>query len=65
MAPLCAEQSVAAPTTRTITTCRMVALARLALPGVGAVQIDWQQCGCEAGAGGAHLRRQSHLDGVS
>ncbi|MEZ5289241.1 MAG: hypothetical protein R2712_31460 [Vicinamibacterales bacterium] len=63
VAPLSREQSVAAPTTG-YHDVRMVALARLALPGVGAVQIDWQQYGPKL-AQVALTFGASHLDNVS
>ncbi|MDP3718140.1 MAG: hypothetical protein Q8T13_10290 [Acidobacteriota bacterium] len=44
IAPLSREQSIAVPTTG-YDDVRAVALARLALPGVPNVQVDWQQYG--------------------
>lgn len=44
VAPLPREQSVAAPTTG-YADVKMVALARLALPGVPHIQVDWAQYG--------------------
>lgn len=65
-APLSREQSIAAPTTG-YHDVRMVALARLALPGVGRIQVDWAQYGPKLAQvaltfGASHLDRVSPID---
>jgi len=62
-APLSREQSVSAPTTG-YHDVRMVALARLGLPEVSVIQVDWQQYGPKL-AQVALAFGASHLDGVS
>jgi len=63
MAPLSREQSVTAPTTG-YHDVRMVALARLALPSVDTVDVDWPQYGPKL-AQVALLFGANHLDRVS
>lgn len=62
-APLSREQPVAAPTTG-YHDVRMVALARLALPSVKTIQVDWQQYGPKL-AQVALTFGVNHLDRVS
>jgi 2-iminoacetate synthase ThiH len=63
LAPLAREQSVTAPTTG-YHDVRMVALARLALPGVATIDVDWQQYGPKL-AQVALMFGANHLDRVS
>lgn len=63
LAPLPREQSVTAPTTG-YHDVRMVALARLALPSVDTIDVDWQQYGPKL-AQVALLFGANHLDRVS
>lgn len=65
-APLSREQTVSAPTTG-YHDVRMVALARLGLPAVSAIQVDWQQYGPKLAQvaltfGASHLDRVSPFD---
>jgi hypothetical protein len=65
-APLSREQSITAPTTG-YHDVRMVALARLALPNVETIDVDWQQYGPKLAQvalmfGANHLDRVSPLD---
>lgn len=62
-APLAREQSVATPTTG-YHDVRMVALARLALPSVDVIEVDWQQYGPKL-AQVALMFGANHLDRVS
>lgn len=62
-APLAREQSVTAPTTG-YHDVKMVALARLALPAVPIIGVDWQQYGPKL-AQVALTFGANHLDGVS
>jgi aminodeoxyfutalosine synthase len=62
-APLSREQSVTAPTTG-YHDVRMVALARLALPAVPTIDVDWQQYGPKL-AQVALMFGANHLDRVS
>ncbi len=62
-APLAREQSVTAPTTG-YHDVKMVALARLALPAVPVIGVDWQQYGPKL-AQVALTFGANHLDGVS
>lgn len=62
-APLAREQSVAAPTTG-YQDVRLVALARLAVPSMERVEVDWQQYGPKL-AQVALLFGANHLDRVS
>ena len=62
--PLSREQSIAVPTTG-YEDVRAVALARLVLPSVKNIQVDWDAVRSEAGAGGVDVRRErsrSRLD---
>ena len=61
--PLAREQSVAAPTTG-YHDVRLVALARLALPSIGQIEVDWQQYGPKL-AQVALMFGANHLDRVS
>lgn len=61
-APLSREQSVTAPTTG-YHDVRMVALARLALPAIDVIEVDWQQYGPKL-AQVALLFGANHLDRV-
>jgi aminodeoxyfutalosine synthase len=62
-APLAREQSVATPTTG-YHDVRQVALARLALPGIPQIEVDWQQYGPKL-AQVALIFGANHLDRVS
>lgn len=62
-APLAREQSVAAPTTG-YQDVRLVALARLALPSLTCIDVDWQQYGPKL-AQVALMFGANHLDRVS
>jgi aminodeoxyfutalosine synthase len=62
-APLSREQSVAVPTTG-YHDVRLVALARVALPGVDVIEVDWQQYGPKL-AQVALMFGANHLDRVS
>jgi aminodeoxyfutalosine synthase len=62
-APLAREQSVATPTTG-YHDVRLVALARLALPAVPQIEVDWQQYGPKL-AQVALMFGANHLDRVS
>jgi hypothetical protein len=62
-APLAREQSVTVPTTG-YHDVRMVALARLALPSVDVIEVDWQQYGPKL-AQVALMFGANHLDRVS
>lgn len=62
-APLAREQSVAAPTTG-YQDVRLVALARLALPSLDCIDVDWQQYGPKL-AQVALMFGANHLDRVS
>jgi hypothetical protein len=62
-APLARQQSVAAPTTG-YHDVRLVALARLALPSVDIIEVDWQQYGPKL-AQVALMFGANHLDRVS
>jgi hypothetical protein len=62
-APLSREQSVTAPTTG-YHDVRMVALARLALPALPTIEVDWQQYGPKL-AQVALMFGANHLDRVS
>jgi 2-iminoacetate synthase ThiH len=67
--PLSRQQSVAAPTTG-YHDVRLVALARLALPSVDVIEVDWQQYGSKLAQvalmfGANHLERVSPVDDLA
>jgi aminodeoxyfutalosine synthase len=63
LAPLAREESVAAPTTG-YQDVRLVALARLGVPSIAHIDVDWQQYGPKL-AQVALMFGANHLDRVS